>query len=324
MIGMTDVIIEDTQFAKDVLEGLSESPKRLSSKYFYDKKGDKIFQKIMAMPEYYLTHSELEILQMHHNDILKVIGNQPFDLIEMGAGDGYKTKVLLRNFVTKDIDFRYLPIDISAHILEELAFNLAKELPNLTTLPLQGDYFKALEKLPQNNSRKKVVLFMGSNIGNFSKKQAYEFVKTISEILDEGDAMIIGFDLKKNPQTILDAYNDPAGITQDFNLNLLERMNRELGANFNINQFQHWENYDPVTGETKSFIVSKQDQKVNFCALEKTFSFHAWEAMYVEMSRKFDLVGIESLASETGFILKQNFFDKKAYFVNSFWVKAKI
>lgn len=314
---------QNTQFAKDVLAGLSKSPKRLSSKYFYDKKGDKIFQKIMAMPEYYLTRSELEVLQIHQNDILKAIGDQPFDLIEMGAGDGYKTKVLLRNFVKKGVDFRYLPIDISAHILEELSSNLADELPDLTTFPLQGDYFKALEKLPKNNGRKKVVLFMGSNIGNFSESQAKGFVQKVSEVLDKGDAMIIGFDLKKNPQTILDAYNDAAGITSDFNLNLLDRMNRELGADFKVDQFQHWENYDPVTGETKSFIVSKQDQEVSFSTLEQTFQFRAWEAMYVEMSRKFDMQGIKKLANDTGFELAQNFFDKKAYFVNSFWTKIK-
>lgn len=321
MVATSAKIIQNTQFAKDVIEGLTQHPKRLSSKYFYDEKGDKIFQKIMAMPEYYLTRSELEVLQIHQNDILKAIGNQPFDLIEMGAGDGYKTKVLLRNFVKKDVDFRYLPIDISAHILDELTTNLAEELPDLTTMPLQGDYFKALEKLPKNNGRKKVVLFMGSNIGNFSEEQATGFMQRVSEILEAGDAMIIGFDLKKNPQTILDAYNDPAGITRDFNLNLLERMNRELGADFDINQFLHWENYDPVTGETKSFIVSKKDQKVSFCALEKTFSFGAWEAMYVEMSRKFDMAGIEKLAETTGFELTQNFFDKKSYYVNSFWIK---
>lgn len=321
MVATTHSITKNTQFAKDVLEGLSKNPKRLSSKYFYDEKGDKIFQQIMAMPEYYLTRSELEVLTLHQNDILKAIGNQPFDLIEMGAGDGYKTKVLLRNFSKKGVDFRYLPIDISAHILEELTTGIAKELPQLETVPLQGDYFNALEKLPKDNGRKKVVLFMGSNIGNFSTQQAHDFIQRVSKILSKGDVMIIGVDLKKDPQTILDAYNDEAGITSSFNLNLLERMNRELGADFNIDQFQHWENYDPVTGETKSFIVSQSDQKVHFDKLEKTFHFKAWEAMYVEMSRKFDVEEIEKLANDANFHVKANFFDEKVYFVNSFWEK---
>lgn len=310
-----------TQFAKDVLEGLSQKNKTLSSKYFYDEIGDKIFQQIMDMPEYYLTRSELEVLTMNRKEIATTIGNEPFDLIEMGAGDGYKTKVLLRHFVEKGADIRYLPIDISGHILEELSFNLKIELPELETITLEGDYFAALKELPKNTGRKKVVLFLGSNIGNFDSEEAKYFIQKMSFLLDKGDAMLIGFDLKKDPQTILNAYNDPAGITRDFNLNLLRRMNNELGADFDLDQFQHWENYDPVTGETRSFIVSRTDQEVQIDALEQSFPFRAWEAIYVEMSRKFDLQEIESLANSSGFQVAQHFFDQKSYFVNSFWEK---
>jgi len=313
--------IINTQFAKDVIEGLSKEKKTLSSKYFYDEIGDKIFQQIMDMPEYYLTRSELEVLTMNRKEIANAVGDEPFDLIEMGAGDGYKTKVLLRHFVEKGTNIRYLPIDISGHILEELSFNLKIELPELETITLQGDYFEALKELPKNTGRKKVVLFLGSNIGNFNTEEAKHFIQKMSFLLEKGDAILIGFDLKKDPQTILNAYNDPAGITRDFNLNLLTRMNRELNANFNIDQFRHWENYDPVTGETKSFIVSLTDQEVHFECLEHRFHFRAWEAMYVEMSRKFDLHEIENLANTTGFQVKQHFFDQKTYFVNSFWEK---
>ena len=308
-----------SQFAKDVAKGLSQRPKRLSSKYFYDEIGDKLFQDIMAMPEYYLTNAEYEIFENHKADILNLFEGKAFDLIELGAGDGTKTKVLLNHFLEKGADFQYLPIDISDNALLLLENDLRENLPNLKVNPLQGDYFEVLEKLAGESQKPKVVLFLGANIGNFSRQQAVEFLEALHDTLNKGDLLLIGFDLKKDPATILDAYNDKAGITAAFNLNLLRRINRELGADFDLKAFKHWENYDPITGATRSFIVSTKKQKVTIEALDMAFRFEAWEAIDVELSQKYSLGEIDHLAEITGFETKTHFFDQRNYFVDAIW-----
>ncbi len=309
----------DTAMAKDVLQGLSRTPKRLSSKYFYDERGDKLFQQIMHMPEYYLTGCELEIFHTHKENILEAIGEKHFRLLELGAGDGMKTKVLLRHFLEQQVDFKYQPIDISQNVLNELEGSLKEELPGLAVNSLQGDYFKVLHELRDESDIPKVALFLGANIGNFFPPDALRFLKALSMELNSGDLLFIGFDLKKDPEVILNAYNDPAGITAAFNLNLLRRLNRELGANFELEHFKHWETYDPITGETKSFIVSLKDQHVFIKAPNQSFHFEAWEAVEVELSQKYSLSEVEALAEQSGFEVQQHFFDKRKYFVDSLW-----
>lgn len=311
--------IATTQFATDVLSGLTRTPKKLYSKYFYDEQGDKLFQEIMQMPSYYLTYSEFEIFDTHRQAILEQIGDKPFDLIELGAGDGYKTKVLLRHFLFKGADFTYRPIDISENVLLELENDLTENIPELDIQGLPGDYFQMLEKLSASSNRQKVILFIGANIGNLTRDQASDFLRQLQQSMASGDLLLIGFDLKKDPQTILDAYNDSTGITAAFNLNLLHRINRELGANFNVDAFKHWETYNPLTGETKSYLVSKQKQSVAF--LDTKIHFDAWEAIDVELSQKYSLKEIENLAKTTGFQVQQHFFDKRHFFVDTLWQK---
>ena len=308
-----------TAFARDVLDGLTGSPKKLSSKYFYDAEGDRLFQQIMRMPEYYLTDSELEILKTHKQAILEQIGREPFDLIELGAGDGFKTRYLLEHFLEQGADFRFEPVDISASVLQQLEDNLKKAIPDLRIRSLQGDYFEVLEEVNRKTGRKKVILFMGANIGNLPLNGAQQFLKRIAVNMHSGDQVLVGFDLKKDPQVILDAYNDPAGITAAFNLNLLRRINRELGGHFPIGHFRHWESYNPVSGEAKSYIVSEKEQSVRIDALETSVVFHAWEAIEVELSLKYSLADIEATAESTGFEVVQHFFDEKRYFVDSLW-----
>ena len=309
------------QFARDVDLGLSQQPKHLSSKYFYDEIGDKLFQDIMNMPEYYLTNCEFEIFEAHKARILKAIGKRPFDLVELGAGDGTKTKILLRYFLEQGADFQYEPIDISHNVLLLLENDLKQHLPDLKVNSLQGDYFEVLDRLKQDSSKPKVVLFLGGNIGNFTRKEAGSFLKALYAKLNKGDLLLIGFDLKKDPAVILEAYNDKTGITAALNLNLLTRMNKELDANFEVDAFKHWETYDPMTGATKSYLVSKKAQKVYIGALNKTVQFEAWEAIDVELSQKYSLSEIEELAVSTGFELKDHLFDKQKYFVDSIWRK---
>lgn len=311
-----------TTFAQDILKGLRSQPKKMSSKYFYDKKGDVLFQQIMRMPSYYLTDAEYEILDQYKGEILGLIGDQHFDLIELGAGDGLKTKLLLEHFVEKQADFTYCPIDISADVLKQLETDVAQRWPKLECKLMPGDYFEMLGQLEHRSHARKVILFLGSNIGNLTPDEARLFIGKVQEHMAPGDILITGFDLKKDPAVILEAYNDPTGITAAFNLNLLERINRELGANFEVAQFKHWETYNPITGATKSYIVSKQKQKVHIKALNQDFNFEAWEAIDVELSQKFNLAEIEALAKLTGFEVLHHFQDQRLYFVDSVWQKA--
>lgn len=313
----TSAPIPASSLASDVQEGLLRTPRKLPSKYFYDARGDELFQAIMRMPEYYLTDCEYEILETHRQDILDHIGHHRFELAELGAGDGYKTKVLLRHFLEQDMDFRYCPVDISGNVLRELEESLQSELPDLAFNCLQGDYFKMLEELQCRSDAPKVILFLGANIGNMTREEALVFLQRIRANMHPEDRLLIGFDLKKDPDIILQAYNDPAGITAAFNLNLLRRINRELAANFDLDQFRHWETYNPMTGATKSYIVSTQHQTVTIGALQRSFTFAAWEAIDVELSQKYSLPEVESLLAEANLTPEQHFQDQRNYFLDT-------
>lgn len=311
-------------FKNDVLEGLSSVPKFLSSKYFYDDKGSQIFQKIMDLPEYYLTDCELEIFENHKSDILAAIDNEhkAFDLIEFGAGDGYKTQVLISYLIKQGIRFRYLPVDISEESNTRLYRKLKGIYPSLEIHPVSADYFTALRQIRSTEYPQRVILFLGSNIGNFNEQESINFFQEISDNLDKGDKMMTGFDLKKDISIILPAYNDSQGITSDFNLNLLHRINRELGADFNVKAFSHKPFYDEDEGTAKSFITSEKDQQVNIQALGKTIHFKKGESIFTEISQKYDLDMINHFANETGFTVSENFFDNRSYFVDSLWERV--
>ncbi|MFY0594697.1 L-histidine N(alpha)-methyltransferase [Roseivirga sp.] len=310
-------------FALDIKRGLDQFPKTLPSRYFYNEIGDELFQKIMDLDEYYLTRAEFEIFVRQKAEILKAFqgDNQKFRLVELGAGDGTKTKVLLSHFVEQQVDFTYSPIDISGNVLAQLEEALKSEIPSLHVEPIVGEYFKALSALNTDNSSKEVVLFLGSNIGNFDQASGVEFLKHIGDNLSSGDMLLIGFDLMKDPRKVLSAYNDKEGVTKAFNLNLLTRINAELGANFKIDQFDHFPTYDPLTGETKSHIVSKIKQEVFIEALGESIEFQAWEAIHTEVSQKYSYKMIESFAEEAGFRIVKNFTDSNDYFVDSLWEK---
>ncbi len=318
-----DISTAQLQFAKDVENGLSASQKYLSSKYFYDAVGDKLFQQIMELPEYYLTRCEFEIFEQHKDDILQKIKTEgKFNLVELGAGDGYKTKILLEHFINKQAHFEYVPVDISHQVLKELEAGLKAEFPNLKVKALNHEYFKALKELNKMDATPKVILFLGSNIGNFTPATAQSFFKELCEVMNKGDKLLIGIDLKKNPKTILKAYNDEAGITRAFNLNLLERMNRELGANFDLNNWDHFPTYDPFSGECRSYLMSTIDQDVHFEILNKTFHFKNSEPIHMEISRKYSLDEVETLAKNCNFTVRKHFMDSRGYFVDSLWEKS--
>lgn len=306
-------------FRLDVLEGLKSSPKRLSSKYFYDKTGDHLFQEIMAMPEYYLTQCELDIFKNKTADLAQLIipDNEPFDLIELGAGDAMKSTFLLKYLIEKGTDFTYMPIDISGNILSILSEKLSHELPALHIVTLEGEYFEMLQKAASLSDRRKVILFLGSNIGNMEIEEAESFCFNLNQNLASGDRVLIGFDLKKNPHTILNAYNDKKGITAAFNLNLLTRINRELDADFDIDQFQHYQTYDPVSGACKSYLISLKDQQVTI--ENHSISFKENELIDMEISQKFSAEKIEELRKKSGFENVGEMKDSKKWFVDTVW-----
>ncbi|APG60314.1 L-histidine N(alpha)-methyltransferase [Christiangramia salexigens] len=304
-------------FAEDTYKGLTSFPKYLLSQYIYDEKGDKLFQQIMNMPEYYLTSCEFNILKSNAEEIAGSIGNKDgFDLIELGAGDGKKTKILLQEFVDKQFNFDYLPIDISQSVLQELEASLNREIPQVNVRAQQGTYFKTLEKLSDYSSRNKAILVLGSNIGNLSHEKAVDFLANIAKAMNEDDKLFMGFDQKKHPQKILDAYNDPAGITEAFNKNLLVRINSELEGNFDLDKFLHWETYNPETGTARSFLVSKEDQKVTIKKIGLEVIFKAWESIHTEISQKYDDSIVNWLADEAGLKVETSFGDEMKCYKN--------
>lgn len=316
---MNKEISEDIaiDFLSDVLEGLKAPNKRLSSKYFYDAKGDELFQKIMHMDEYYLTNKELEIFETKKSGILSALyDGEPFRIIELGAGDGLKTKVLLKFFQEQKIDFTYTPVDISGNVLEILESNLLMEIPGLKIESFQGDYFDALSEISQREG-KDVVFFLGSNIGNFVKGEAEIFLRKLNSFLNPKDLLFMGIDLKKDPSIILPAYNDSEGVTTDFNLNLLDRINAELGANFDRRQFLHYPYYNPQNGECRSYLISKIKQTISIA--DEEINFGAWEAIFMEVSKKYNEVQITELATETGFKELATFKDGQEWFADILW-----
>ncbi len=306
-----------TKFEKDVTKGLTDYPKHLPSKYIYDQHGDKLFQDIMAMPEYYLTNCELEILSLHKTEICQAFAiDDGFDLIELGAGDGKKTKILLKELVVNNYDFNYLPIDISQNVLDELTKSLEQQIPEAKVQAKQGTYFEVLSDLDKYRNRKKVILFLGSNIGNLLHKNAIKFLKKIRHNMSEDDVLFLGFDQKKHPQTILNAYNDDNKITEKFNKNILRRINREFDADFDLSQFMHWETYNPETGTALSYLVSLKKQLVKIHKLDLEVKFDAWESIHVEISQKYDDAVVEWLATQSGLKTINSFSDEKGYYKN--------
>lgn len=312
-----NIDITSEQVAKAVEEGLFKETKSLPSWLFYDDAGDRIFQEIMRMPEYYLTNCEYGILQKNAEGILRHFQHKDgFQLVELGVGDGLKTELLLKHFTQQRTNFIYHPIDISSAVLTQLQDRLSTSLPNLPFFPQQGEYGQALYRLNLSSDKRKVILFLGSTIGNFSFEEAGRFLQELQLSMHTNDLLLVGIDLKKDPRMIQLAYDDPQGITKRFNMNLLVRLNSELGANFDITQFNHYPTYDPETGEAKSYLISLCNQEVHFEALQKTVVLYRGEPIHTEVSIKYDQDMIERLATMSGLQLEHQYFDNKQYFAD--------
>jgi L-histidine N-alpha-methyltransferase len=313
-----------TEIAEDVYAGLTASPRYIASKYFYDERGSRIFREIMNMPEYYLTNAEAEIFSLQRSEITRHFCDRcdSIDLVELGAGDGAKTRILLEYMYKGNMPFRYIPVDISEEANRQLTSNLRERFRGIRIDEKTGDYFDMIGQLSRQYTDRKVVMFLGSNLGNYTYTESQDFLNRLSSMMTTRDKLFLGLDLKKDPEIIRMAYDDAGGHTRDFNLNLLERFNRELAADFDTRYFRHTPVYDPSTGTAKSYLVSTRDQVVRFAAIEKEIHFRKWEAVFTEMSQKYDPDLISNLAESTGFEVEKNYYDSQQFFINTLWKKV--
>lgn len=311
-------------FARDVLIGLSSPRKRISSRYFYDSEGSRLFQQITELEEYYPTACEREVLECSRSEIAKLMGSGPFNLVELGPGDARKTKILFREFIQSKLNFRYVPIDISEEAMQDLMESLQKEYPRLEVHGLISEYMNAVNWLKKNDDRINFVLFLGSNIGNFNREESRIFLHSLWNALNHNDMVLIGFDLKKDIEVLLRAYNDSKGVTRKFNLNLLQRINKELGGNFDLSQFRHFGTYDVFSGAMESYLVSLREQDIFIREIGQTFHFDAWEPIHMEYSYKYLDTDIEMLARDTGFVLEKQFYDSRRWFTDCIWRVQKM
>lgn len=304
------------EFALDVLTGLSERPKRVSSRWFYDDEGSRLFRQIMALEEYYPTDLERRILEVDGPAIAERFAGRTLDVVDLGAGDGSKTFLLLRQLQRAGADVRFVPIDISDGAMATLYELAAREIPDVPVAGVVGDYVAGLRWLASQDDRERLVLFLGSNIGNFDKPRARAFLRRIWSGLAVGDHLLVGFDLKKDIEVLLAAYNDSQGVTSAFNLNLLHRINTELGGHFDLDKWRHFGTYNVFTGAMESYLMSLERQSVRIDALRTTFDFLAWEPIHTEYSYKYLLEDIQSLADVCGFAVEGRYTDPKGWFTD--------
>jgi L-histidine N-alpha-methyltransferase len=287
---------EVESFKQDVVTGLSARPKSMSAKHFYDTEGSRLFESIMKLPEYYPTRSEMSVLREHAAAIADLIP-EGAALVEFGSGSNAKIRLLLQ--ATPKLS-AYVPVDISAEYLEEQAEELRRDFPDLDILPVAADFTKRFELPVKIRSRPRAGFFPGSTIGNFEPLAAVSFLRNAARILGRGAVMIIGVDLVKDKVTLNAAYNDAEGITAAFNLNLLSRINRELGADFDLNQFAHRAFYEPKRQRIEMHLVSLKRQKVAIDG--KIFEFKNGETIHTENSYKYTPEGFAALARQAGWL----------------------
>ncbi len=309
------------QFAIDVLIGLTDREKSIPSKYFYNNRGSQLFSQITEQEEYYLTQCEFDIFYQYGDEILEIFRKKEVHhILEFGAGDGKKSKVLLKKMLKKSIPIQYVANDISEAAIRGLMGDLEDQtFSDLKKFGVVGEYFPSLKWFEGQHEEKKVVFLLGSTIGNFTRPEAVHFLKTLWNHLNTGDLVFLGLDLKKNIDHLLWAYNDKKGITKEFNLNLLQRINEELGGNFELEHFEHFGTYIPQRGAMASYLISQKKQKVQIDFLNKIFHFRPFEPIHLEYSYKYLPSEIEAFGKEIGFISEAIFFDSRNFFANALW-----
>jgi dimethylhistidine N-methyltransferase len=286
-------------FAGDVMSGLTAKPKRLSCRYFYDTEGSRLFEAICELPEYYLTRAETEILQNHAREIAALFAFE-VAVIELGSGSAVKTRLLL-DALLPGRRVRYVPIDICRPVLEQSANDLLKLFPALEIVAVAAEYQEGLRHLASESDRSRLILWLGSNIGNFTREEAAAFLRQIRDTMTPGDRMLVGVDLRKDRAILEAAYDDAAGVTAAFNLNLLHRINQELNGDFDLGAFQHRAVYNDDLGRIEMYLVSTRDQRVTIGQIGLTVDFAANETIHTENSYKYSLMEIRAVATAAGF-----------------------
>ena len=298
--------VEVASLSDEILLGLKKTPKSLSPKFFYDEKGSNLFTEITRQPEYYLTRTEVELLRSHAGEISGLIGKECL-LIEYGSGSSEKVRILLDTLKPS----LYAPLDISKDYLLEAAEALGEEYPWLEVHATCVDFTREFA-LPFKSEKKHVSFFPGSSIGNFERKDAAKFIARIRSLVGRSGALLIGVDLKKDVVSLNAAYNDKAGVTADFNLNILEHLNREYNANFDLNFFVHEAKYDDIEGCIKMFLISKCDQSV--CVAGHNFDLSVGERIHTENSHKYSVDELVGMAAKAGFSKSKNWLDADKLF----------
>ena len=300
-------------FARDIADGLSRSPRSLPCRYIYDDTGSKLFEEICTLPEYYLTRAERSILVEWAPDFSSQF-EEDITLIELGSGSAEKTRVIIEALLEHQESLTYVPIDIAREALDASANTLVDEYPRLRVHAIAGEYESALATLKEKQSRPRLIMWLGSSVGNLHKPDAARFLSRLKGEMRNGDRMLIGIDLRKDRERLESAYNDSQGVTARFSLNLLARINRELGGNFVLDQFEFNVRYHEDSGSVESYLRSCCDQEVFIEAIGETFSFVNDELIHTEDSYKYSFDEIDLLARESGMRCDKRWLDREGLF----------
>jgi len=303
-------------FLRDVLGGLARRPRAIPSRWFYDARGSRLFQWITRLPEYYLTRVELGILRRDADRIAAPLAGAPCTVVDLGAGDGHKTRVLLERLL-RGGQVTYAPIDLSRVAVDEAASSVRAELPGVEVVPLCGEYAAGLRTLAAQRAGALLVLFLGSSIGNMERPAAVAFLRALRRRLRPGDHALVGFDLLKDVRLLRAAYDDAQGVTAAFNLNLLARIDRELGADFDPSAFAHRATFDPRRPAMESWLVSRRRQRVTVAG--RSFAFEAGEAIHTEISCKYREADVAAFARDAGFEEVARLRDERRWFCDALW-----
>ena len=298
--------------ADDVLSGLTATPKTLPPRLFYDAAGSRIFEQITGLPEYYLTRTERGILEQHAMEMIRSAGT-PLTLIELGAGTATKTEVVIEAILRRQLQAAFYPIDVSASALRVAEEALEARFPALSVRPLVGDYSAGLSQLSRIAGRK-LVLYIGSSIGNYEPEEAAELLNMVRRSLSPGDALLLGTDMAKDKSTLLAAYNDAQGVTARFNLNVLFRINRELGADFNPTAFRHKAIWNRKASRIEMHLESLRKQTVRIADLDLAISFDKGETIHTENSYKFTDKMVRNILADSSLLLEQTWSDERRWF----------
>jgi len=297
----------------EVMRGLTATPKTLSPWLFYDEAGSRLFEAITRLPEYYLTRTERAIFAQHADAMIASAGDEPLKLIELGAGTATKTGLLLRAAIRKQNTVEYVPIDVSQSAMQAAKARLESEIRGVHVEPRVADYTDGLAEIPAEGMRR-MVLYIGSSIGNFEPEDAVEVLREVRKRLAPGDWLLLGADRVKDRQTLLHAYDDGAGITAEFNRNVLVRINRELGANFNPRLFRHLARWNEAKSRIEMHLESVTAQMVIVSALDLEVRFAAGETIHTENSYKFTDESIRRIVERAGFRIERCWMDALAWF----------